>query len=180
MHRGDDYKLKKIVSILITDFILIKENDVFHNIYHLHDKNTGSTFTELIEINTLEIPKIKEASESPLTDWLRFLSTNKEEELNMLAAKNQVIEKAKNVLYELSQDEEARMLYDAREKAKWDEHSRMQGAAEEGIKKGIEQGIVKTAKRLIKMRLSTEQIMEGTGLGLTEIEKIQQEMMFDE
>ena len=168
MHRGDDYTLKKVVNILITDFILIKENDVYHNIYHLHDAKTGSTFTELIEINTLEIPKLKECDESPLTDWLRFLSTDKEEELKMLGQKNEKIEKATNPLYELSKDEETRMLYDAREKTKWAEQSRLRGAEEKGVLKGL----TETAKNFLRMGLSPQQVMEGTGLEMDEIERI--------
>ena len=172
MNRGDDYKLKKVVSILITDFKLIKENDAYHNVYHLHDAKTGSTFTELIEINTLEIPKLKAQDESPLVDWLRFLSTNKEEELKMLAGKNKAIEKATTVLYELSQDDHTRALYDSREKAKWDEQSRLRGARDEGIA----QGLLKSARNFLKMGLSTQQVMEGTGLDSDVIEQLRQEL----
>ena len=164
MNRGDDYTLKKVVNILITDFVLIKENDVCHNIYHLHDQNTGSTFTELIEVNTLEIPKLKECDESPLTDWLRFLSTDKEEELKMLGKKNEKIKKATNHLYELSQDEKTRMLYDAREKAKWDEQSRLKGTR------------LEIAKNFLKMGLTPQQVMTGTGLGMDDVEKIKLEL----
>ena len=124
-----------------------------HNsIYHLHDRNTGSTFTELIEVNTLEIPKLKESDESPLTDWLRFLSTDKEEELKMLGKKNEKIKKATSHLYELNQDEKTRMLYDAREKAKWDEQSRLKGTR------------LEIAKNLIDLKLSVEDIAKSTGL----------------
>ena len=173
MMRGDDYKLKKVVSILITDFKLIKENDAYHNIYHLHDAKTGSTFTQLIEINTLEIPKLKEQDESPLVDWLRFLSTNQEEELKMLASRNKAIEKATTVLYEISSDEKTRMLYDAREKAKWDEQSRLRGAREEGeVKKAIE-----IAKNLLKLGFEVQQIIDGTGLELDEIEGLKKQLL---
>jgi len=164
MHRGDDYTLKKVVNILITDFVLIKENDV----YHLHDPKTGSTFTELIEVNTLEIPELKESDESLLTDWLRFLSTDEEEELRMLSNKNEKIEKATNHLYELSQDEATRILYDAREKTKWAEQSRLKSAKLEGL--------MEAAKNFLKMGLSPQQVMTGTGLGIDEIEKIQLEL----
>jgi len=125
----------------------------------LHDRNTGSTFTELIEVNTLEIPKLKESDESPLTDWLRFLSTDKEEELKMLGKKNEKIKKATSHLYELNQDEKTRMLYDAREKAKWDEQSRLKGAEE----KGGNNKAIEIAKNLLG-KLSIDDIASSTGL----------------
>ena len=173
MTRGDEYKLKKVVTLLITDFVLITENDVYHNIYHLHDPRTGSTFTELIEINTLEIPKLREQDVSPLTDWMKFLSTNKKEELDMLASRNKAIEKATTVLYELSQDEKTRMLYDAREKAKWDEESRLRGAEE----KGIEKGLLEAAVNGLKGGISMEVIMKMTGLDLEVIEGLKKDLI---
>jgi len=57
--------------------------------------------------------------------------------------------------FELSQDEKTRMLYDAREKAKWDEQSRLRGAE---YNKAIE-----IAKNLLG-KLSVEDIAASTGL----------------
>jgi len=163
MYRGDDYVLKKSISILITDFLLIKENDVYHNIYHLHDAKTDSTFTELIEINTLEIPKLTSAGEGPLVDWLRFISTNEKEELTMLGERNQAIGKATTVLYELSQDEHTRALYDSREKAKWDEQSRLRGAKDEAVievaRNGLENGIA--IDIIMQMTKLTREVVES-------------------
>jgi len=161
MHRGDSYALKKVVNILITDFVLIKENDVFHNIYQLHDRYTGSTFSELIEINTLEIPKLKDCDDSNLTDWLKFLITDDEEVLQMLGNKNEKIAKAKNQLYEISKDEQARMLYDAREKAKWAEQSRLRGAKLEGI--------LEVAKNMLSSKYPVEDVISLTGLTLDDM-----------
>ena len=73
----------------------------------------------------------------------------------MLGKKNEKIEKATNHLYELSQDEKTRMLYDAREKAKWDEQSRLKGAENN---KAIE-----IAKNLLG-KLSIDDIASSTGL----------------
>ena len=86
----------------------------------------------------------------------------------MLGKKNEKIEKATNHLYELSQDEKTHMLYDAREKAKWAEQSRLKGAKLEGL--------MEAAKNFLKMGLTPQQVMTGTGLGMDEIEKIQLEL----
>jgi len=74
----------------------------------------------------------------------------------MLGKRNDKIEKATNHLYELSQDEATRMLYDAREKAKWDEQSRLRGAENN---KAIE-----IAKNLLGLKLSIDDIAASTGL----------------
>ena len=39
------------------DYKIIKENDKYHNTYTLRNKD-GEEFTNLIEVNTLELPKL--------------------------------------------------------------------------------------------------------------------------
>jgi predicted transposase/invertase (TIGR01784 family) len=87
---------------------------------------------------------------SAVAGWkplLRFLKAEKEEEFKMLAEKNPIIKKAYCKLQEMSEDEAARMLYEARLKAQRDEYSRIQGALrkgrEEGWKEGREEGLEK-------------------------------------
>jgi len=59
MSKSDPYhKVKKVISIVITDYKLITENKYYHNTYHLYDKNTDSTFSDVLSINTLELPKL--------------------------------------------------------------------------------------------------------------------------
>jgi len=70
----------------------------------------------------------------------------------MLGKKNEKIKKATSHLYELSQDEKTRMLYDAREKAEWAEQSRLKGTR------------LEIAKNLIDLKLSVEDIAKSTGL----------------
>jgi predicted transposase/invertase (TIGR01784 family) len=61
----------------------------------------------------------------------------------MLEQRNPEIRKAVGVLMELSADERMRMLYEAREKARRDEVSRMSGARREGLAEGLEKGLEK-------------------------------------
>ena len=56
---GDDYQdIKRSICILITDFALVHENRSYHNRYRLFDPRTGSEFTDLLEVNALEMPKL--------------------------------------------------------------------------------------------------------------------------
>lgn len=115
---GENYGvIKKAISIVITNHVLVKENQSYFNKYRLYDKKTGSEFTDKIEVNTLELPKLPfETDNSKLWNWLRFLKSDKEEELKMLAEKSKPLEKAVNVLTEISQDKIMRQLAESREK----------------------------------------------------------------
>jgi predicted transposase/invertase (TIGR01784 family) len=167
---GNDYdNLQKTISILIADFEIIKNSVKYHHIFQLRDKETGIIFTDLIEINTLELGKIPKQPDNTLKyEWLQFLKSENEEEFEMIAQSNPVIQKAYVELKRLSQDEEAQLLYEARQKAIRDENSRMKSA----IKKSRKERDLEIAKNLLKTNLPIEQISEVTGLSIEEIQKL--------
>ena len=119
----------------------------------------GIEFTELVEINTLELTKLPvEADQSELWYWLRFIESDDEGELEMIAERNPQMKKAVGVLKELSADERTRMLAEAREKARRDAASRLNWAREEGIQIGEQRGEEKIIK-LLKSGKSPEEII---------------------
>lgn len=81
------------------------------------------------------------------------------------------IKKAKEVLEEISQDEHARRLAELREKYIMDQKAIEDG----GYDKGLRQGKIEIAKRLLKLGLEDSKIIEATELTQDEIEKIKQE-----
>ena len=98
-------KLKRVISIVITDFVFIKENDSYYNRYRFYDRNTKSEFSDIIEINTLEIPKLPQSSDNTIRWlWLKFLGVTREEELEVLAQIDPEIKKVIHVLEKISQD----------------------------------------------------------------------------
>ena len=167
---GEPYtKIKPAAIILITDFELIKENRHYHNRYRLYDPETGSEFTGLLTISTLELPKLPGHPDgTPLWDWLEFMKTQDVEELNMLAEKNPDVGKAVTRLKELSADEKARALREAHEKARRDQVWLEAAAREEGWAKGREEGEARVqlsvARKALERNMSVEDIMELTGL----------------
>ena len=169
--RGDSYrKIERSICILITDYVQVPENDCYHNRYRLHDPRTGSEFTDLVEVNTLELPKLPHNTDgSTLWDWLKFLDARQEEELKMLAEKNPQIGKAVARLQELSEDERTRLLAESREKMEWDNAARMQAARERGLKEGLEEGLLSVAHAALKRNLPIEEIMALTGLSREKI-----------
>ena len=178
LDRGEDYdKLRNVVTILITDYSFIEDSDLYHHRYRFYDENAQSLFSDTMEINVLELPKLPPNSDATsLWDWLRFLKTDREEEMKMLAQKNEKINRAFGVLMELSEDEKVKLRYEAREKAERDERDRLKGSLAKGIEigmeKGMEKGMVAVAKKMLEENMSAEVISRFTGLSIAEIENL--------
>ena len=127
---GNEYdQLHKTITIVVADFELVENPahpDKYHHTFMFNDCETGVNFTGITEIHTLELKKIpKHSDNTKKYDWLQFLKAEQEEEFDMLAERSPVVKKAVVELKRLSQDEEAQRLYDARQKAQWEEHSRL-------------------------------------------------------
>jgi len=85
MDESDQYsKIKRVISIIITDHALIKQNDKFHHQFGLYDLENKVLLTDILEIHTLEIPKARkhfdEAQDTQLLNWMKFLDAKTEEE----------------------------------------------------------------------------------------------------
>jgi len=186
INKGEPYsQIKKVVSIAILDFKLIKENDVYHNAFTLYDKNTQTQFSEKLEIHTLELPKLPSSDENTnLMNWLKFLKSETKEDFELLAEKSPELQKAYEELAHLSQDENTRKIYEATLKARRDEISRIEGAKKEGIKQGLEQGLeqgkierdMEIAKEALKAGSSIDFISRITGLDKSTITIIKEEI----
>jgi predicted transposase/invertase (TIGR01784 family) len=134
-------------------------------------------FTDLIEFNTLELPKLPLEDEGgSLWTWMKFLTCEKREEFAMVAEKSPQVGKAVAVLMELSADEQTRLLEESREKARRDWAARMRGAREEGISQGISQGAyqraIEDATRFKRLGVSVDTIVQGTGLSPDEVTRL--------
>ena len=174
---GNKYEqLTKAISILIADFILVKENDAYHNCFRLHDENTQACFPDSIELNILEIPKVRREDHSQLSNWLKFFAAKTEEEFMSISQTNPAIAEAWGVIKVLSADEEARLLAESREKARMDFEDRYDGAYREGEQIGEQIGEQKgrreVALNLLREQVSIELIAKSTGLSLDEIKRL--------
>jgi len=182
IRKSDNFDaIKPVISIIIMDFNLIKDSAHYHNSYRLYDNNTQSLFTDLIQVDTLELRKLpKETDNTDLFDWLSFLKAEREEEYAVLAAKSPVLNKAYGVLKELSQDERIRMIEEAREKQRRDEASRLRGAMQKGIEQGIEQGEKNAKINIIQnalvMNMNIDYIAKLVKLSVDEVRQIADEI----
>ena len=89
---------------------------------------------------------------------------------------NNEIKKAKEVLEKISQDEREERLAELREKYRMDQHAIMLAGYDKGLKEGIKSYKKNIVKKLLKMNLPINQIMEITELTNEEIEKIKNEI----
>ncbi|MCY0876657.1 MAG: Rpn family recombination-promoting nuclease/putative transposase, partial [Firmicutes bacterium] len=136
---GEVYRhLCRTVTINILGFNYI-DNDRYHNTFHLREDSSGIVLTGDIEIHMIELQKLREVAvgqQRKLVRWTLFLLGPGREKMEELAMEEPAIQKALTTLEFLSQDREARELYEARQKAIHDWNSNIQGAQEKGRQEG--------------------------------------------
>jgi len=163
---GNDYsKVKRVISIIITDYPLIQDSTKYHHRFVLYDPETGIEFTDIIEVNTLELVKVPEVEDgTELWNWLKFLSAQRKEDLDMIAERSPQVKKAVVRLMELSNDERTRLLYESRQKMEWDNRARERVA--------IKTREYEIARNALEKKMSIEDIIDITGLTRDEIEDL--------
>ena len=130
---GGKYEnIQKVISIVITEEKIIKNSPKYHHHFVFYDPEARVQFSDIIEIHTLELKKLPETVDGTiLYDWAKFIAAENEEELTMVAERNPQVKKAVVTLQKLSADEQARDLYERREKALRDIDSRERWVVEQ-------------------------------------------------
>jgi len=175
--KGSEYNLKKVISIVITDYVLIKGHNIYHDIFRYHSEKTNHTFSYSTEIHTLELPKLPQKEDnSMLWNWMQFVKSEKLEEFEMVAQKAPQINKAVAILKELSEDEATRMLAHSREMAEWDRVAGLRNARNEGMqegkKEGLQEGKKETALEMIKDGLNIKTISKYVNMPIEWVESL--------
>ncbi|MCT4508494.1 MAG: Rpn family recombination-promoting nuclease/putative transposase [Tepidibacter sp.] len=168
---GDNYStLSRTICINILNFKYLK-NDRFHNGYLLKEKETNEELTDIMEIHFIEIPKLKKDSDEKdmLVAWTEFLKNPESEKVRKLEMSIEEIKEAKDELVKLSNNDEQRMIYEIRSKILKDKVSALSKAKNDGIKQGLQQGIIETAKNLLKLGMEISFVKEVTKLSEKEI-----------
>jgi predicted transposase/invertase (TIGR01784 family) len=188
--RGENWqKLHHVISIVICDHELLPEERSYINSYQLRNEQSNKSFTDLIKLVILELPKLSEREEGGVWPWLKLFTCKKREQYEELAKRYPEVKMAVRVLKELSLVGRIRMLAEAREIQRRDsvaireyelmearEQAREQGL-QEGRSQGIEQGIaqgsrqsrLEIARAMKAMGLSDAQISAATGFSLRDI-----------
>lgn len=176
---GETYdKLKKTICINILDFNITDKKD-YHTELIIADKDTKEQFCDYLSIHFFELRKIAEKIDTGdrKSLWMHLIKANTEEELNMINnTKIPAMEKAVQVIFDMSADTVLRERARIREKALHDEASNMKEAREKGRKEGLKEGRKEGRKEGLK---------EGEAIGLKKgqeiiIEKMRERGMTEE
>ncbi len=171
---GDDYnKLEKTIVILIVDFNIKGLEEVeYHSTWKIIETNSVKKLilTDKFELDIIELLKIKgrENEKDQLLDWLIFLENPESERVTRKMKENENLKEAVEKLDRISEDEKMQRIIELREKAIRDEHA----IYAKGVDDGIEKGIMKIAKSMLKKGMNVSDIIEITGLTKEEIEKL--------
>ena len=188
LKQGDEYEeLHQVISIIICDHTVLREEASYMTEYELRNRN-GRSFTNLLKVIILELPKVPESDNSAAAAWLKFFKCTRGEEYDMLAKKHPDIREAVLTLKKLSWWEERRMikeqisLWEADNRI-WKKAALAEGRAEgraagkiegraEGKVEGRTEGILEVARRMKARGRTPEEIVEDTGLSAEQIKRL--------
>ena len=191
--KGEDYiNLKKVYQINIDNYEIYPESKLLYK-FKIVEESGKYLETENYESYHLNLEYLRKKcyNNCKLTRLEHlcklFFITNKEE-AEELAKEDDIMEKAVNKLYELSEDEKLMGLYDAEKVDQMTQNTmklsaRLEGieegkkvGLEEGKKVGLEEGQqkekIEITKKLLEKKIDIETISSITSLNIKEIKKL--------
>jgi len=185
--KGDNYSVaKKTICILITCFEMeqIKEIEKFHTKWNIREEEyTKIILTDKLEFHIINLKKLekmkKNEKEKELINWCKFIVSPDTLEEKIME-ENKSIERAKDVLDRMSQDEQEREMAYRRERAIRDQNASIasgynKGKAEgriEGKKEGKEEKQKEIVIKMLERNMAIEEIVEIAGITKEEVEKL--------
>ena len=182
--KGQDwnFKLDHVYTVALLNFDFKEEafdqKEINHDV-GLLDKKTFNVFNDKLSFKYIEIAKCNksEAELETLYDkWLYVLKNLPKLDKRPKALKERIFTKLFEEAEIAKFSQQELREYEDSLKAYRDIKNSIDTAKEEGRKEGREEGVAKeklaTAKRLLGMGLTQEQVAKGTGLSIKEIEKL--------
>lgn len=174
--RGTDYKnIKQVIMINILDYEMLGFDEYVSETAIVLDKHREYEVLHGIKWYFIELPKLRKRNpdmNEKLNQWLVFIDNYDKELVKLAEKKNKTIEKAKIEMRYLTGEAELRRLADLEEKWEMDYNSGISYAKEEGKNEGKKEKQIEIAKKLLKLNMPVEQIIEITELTKEEIEDI--------
>lgn len=151
--------LKKCINISILNFELLNDTTNFYSSYHIREDKRHTIYTDKIEFHIIELPKLPTSSDGSLIyDWAKFIVTEDREDFKMLAKKNIYLNEAYKQLDIISQDEQKRLEYTARQKALYDYNTMMEERFDDGLQQGMQKKVDELIQKWKSKGLTDEQI----------------------
>ena len=123
----------------------------------------------------IELPKFRKQNpdmNEKINQWLSFIDDYDREMVKVAEEKNDKLKKARIEMNYLTGEAETRRLAELREKWEMDRVSAINHATRKGIEEGEKKNSIVIAKKLLKLNMPLEQIIEITELTKEEIENI--------
>lgn len=168
LQKGENYRnVKKTIHIGILDFTPKGFPEKLYTDYYFYHYNTGHKYSDKMSIHVLQLNQLgkkEDEEEMPeLYHWAQMFKATSWEEVMMLVKKNEGIEECVLTWKELTDDERARMQYEAR----LDYQRRLKDAELYGIEKGMEKNLVSNIENVMhNLNLTLEQACAALGVTL--------------
>jgi predicted transposase/invertase (TIGR01784 family) len=171
LEAGQDYQeLPSVIAINIVNFEYIRSEE-YHTSFHLwEDKDKSCLLSDALEIHFVDMVKFRKLRERDIRNdalqrWLAYFDQRSPLELVEEVVKmDRAIEKAEEKMSYICKDKEALRAYQMREMALSDWTS--------GINHARREGREEIARNFKKLGIPVEQIAQGTGLSVEDIEKL--------
>jgi len=167
LKRGESYtQLKESITLVIVDFKFFDDaNDFSEHI--LFRRKNRKIFTKAQQFYIIDLTKLPEEITETKHKWGALFKMQTEEELRVLMNESEVMKEAGEKLLNLSADEEAREIAQAREDAQMAWMNEYRARYEQGIESGYKQGIESGYKQGIESGYK-QGIESGYKQGITE------------
>ncbi len=127
--KGQTYtSVKSARQISILDFDLFEDSLEFYSTHHLRNDKTGRMYTDRFSLSVLNLKRIEAATEDDkkwqLDKWAAMFKATTWEDLRMIASQSKEMTDASQKVFELNQDDIARVWADIYELSLWEEAMR--------------------------------------------------------
>lgn len=174
--RGTDYNnIDEVIMINILGYDLFEFDEYISETMIVLDKHRDFEVLKDMKWYFIELPKFRRQNpnmDQKVNQWLAFVDDYNGEAIQMAEKNNETIKKARTEMEYLTGDEEVRRMAELREKWEMDYIS----ASNSGKRDGAQKEKIEIAKKLLKLEIDIEKIIEATGLSKEEIEKIKKEI----
>jgi len=169
-------KISPVIAINILDFDYINDGDGYHNRYRMKNMVTGAEMpgAYILEVHYIELLKFpKNAGNSIEELWVKFLTAQKEEELDMLTQESPVMASLVEKLVYASGTKELREQMDDYKVNEVKNRLTIAYERDEGRREGRREGrwenSIEIAKTMKERGMNFNEIMEITKLTIDDI-----------
>ena len=178
LKHGERYdELTPVISINLLNFNLDKTKNI-HSCYMLYEMNNKKLLTDHLQIHIIELKKFrKNVLSKDLNYWLKiFTSKNLEASMSEIVKEKPIMEEVQKKYNNFVKSRLMMMEYEKKEAYLYgnqimlDEERKL--GKEEGIKEGIKENQILTARNMKKENIDISVISKVTGLSIEEVEKL--------